>query len=220
MAKLIVIEGLDASGKGTQAEILTNRLSCEGREVKEISLPNYDDPSATLVKMYLSGEFGTDPESVNAYAASTFYAIDRYASFKKSWGKVYDEGDFIIANRYTTSNCCHQMTKLPDEEWDDYIAWLRDFEYGKMGIPKPDKVIFLDMPVEISQKLLLKRYGGDESKKDMHESNVEYLYKCRKAALYSAKKLGWVIIRCADGDEPRSIEDISEEIYSEIRELL
>lgn len=220
MAKLIVIEGLDASGKGTQAEILTNRLREAGKVVNEISLPNYDDPSATLVKMYLGGEFGTDPSSVNAYAASTFYAVDRYASFKKSWGEIYRSSDIIIANRYTTSNCCHQMTKLPMKEWDEYIEWLRDFEYVKMGIPKPDKVIFLDMPVDVSQKLLLKRYSGDESKKDMHESNVAYLMQCRQAAIYSAEKLGWERIECADGGEPRLIADIAEEIYARIGDII
>ena len=220
MAKLIVIEGLDASGKGTQSEILFKRLSSEGRSVFGISLPNYDDASSALVKMYLSGELGTDPSSVNAYAASTFYAVDRYASFKKFWSREYESHDFLIANRYTTSNCCHQMTKLEKSEWDSFLEWLHDFEYVKLSIPKPDLVIFLDMPVEVSQKLLMKRYNGDESKKDVHESDVEYLFKCRDAALYSAEKLGWTVIPCAEDGEPRTIESISADIYKAVEGVL
>ena len=219
MAKLIVIEGLDASGKGTQTEILASRLVSEGKTVCKISLPNYDDASSALVKMYLAGQFGSSPSDVNAYAASTFYAVDRYASFKKYWGAESENCDFIVANRYTTSNCCHQMTKLDREEWDDYISWLYDFEYKKLSIPEPDLVIFLDMPVEVSQKLLLKRYEGDPGKKDLHESDVDYLFKCRDAAIYSAKKLSWNVICCAEGSEPRSVEAISADIFSIVERL-
>lgn len=214
MGKLIVIEGLDASGKGTQAEILLKRLCESGKEAFEISLPNYDDESSALVKMYLRGDLGDKPSDVNAYAASTFYAVDRYASFKKSWGKEYDGGKIIVANRYTTSNACHQMTKLDESEWDSYLSWLFDFEYRLLEIPKPDCVIYLDMPVEVSQKLLMKRYHDDESKKDVHEKDVTYLHSCHKAADYACKKLGWNRIACSENGEPRIIEEIAADIFS------
>ena len=220
MAKLIVIEGLDASGKGTQSELLLKRLNEYGKSTFGISLPNYDDDSSALVKMYLAGELGKNPEDVNAYAASTFYAVDRYASFKKGWGREYATYDCVVANRYTTSNLCHQMTKCDPSEWEAYISWLYDFEFKKLEIPMPDLVIFLDMPVDVSQKLLMKRYDGDESKKDVHESNIAYLQRCREAALYSAKRLGWIVIPCASSGEPRGIEDIGEDIFEAVKKII
>lgn len=221
MGKLVVIEGLDASGKGTQTEILLKRLKENGYDSFGISLPNYDDNSSALVKMYLAGEMGKNPSDVNAFAASTFYAVDRYASFKKFWNKEYNSGKIIVANRYTTSNASHQMTKLSKDNWDYYLNWLFDFEYNKLEIPKPDCVIFLDMPVEVSQRLLLKRYNNDESKKDVHERDVNYLASCHEAASYAAEKLGWTVISCSKNAEPRSIEEISDDVYKAVeRELL
>ena len=220
MSKMIVIDGLDGSGKATQAEILTNYLKSQGYETYTLDLPFYNDPSSTLVKMYLGGELGDNPDDVNAYAASTFYAVDRYASFKKHWEKEYNSDKIIIANRYTTSNACHQMTKLPKEKWDEYLDWLFEFEYEKMGIPKPDGVIFLDMPTEISQKLLLKRYKGDENKKDVHEKNVGYLISCHEAAVYAAEKLGWSRIICGKDGEPLSVDEISEMVRLETERML
>lgn len=220
MGKLIVIEGLDASGKTTQSQLLLERLKKSGISAFGISLPNYDDDSSALVKMYLGGQFGAKPESVNAYAASTFYAVDRYASYKKYWSKEYNSDTVIIANRYTTSNACHQMTKLPPEQWDCYLNWLNDFEYRKLEIPQPDLVIFLDMPVDISQKLLLKRYNNDQSKKDVHERDTQYLFSCRRAAMYAAKALGWVTIPCAENGEPRSINEIANDIFAAVERKL
>ncbi len=212
MNKLIVIEGLDGSGKSTQIDILKKSLSTRGVKLKQIKLPDYESASCALVKMYLAGDFGNKPQDVNAYAASTFYAVDRYANFKTKWKDEYEQGTLILADRYTTSNAAHQMVKLPFEQWDEYLEWLEEFEYEKIGIPKPNLVVYLDMPIEISQRLMTKRYGGDEVKKDVHECNVEYLKACRKAALYAAKKLGWKIVECSDGENPLSIEQISEKI--------
>lgn len=212
MKRLIVIEGLDGSGKSTQTEILRFSLEKEGSEIRQIKLPDYESPSSSLVRMYLAGDFGTRPDSVNAYAASSFYAVDRFANFSTVWKDDYENGVLILADRYTTSNASHQMTKLTKEKWDEYLLWLEDFEYCKIGIPKPSLVVFLDMPVEISQKLMTSRYGGDEKKKDVHEADVAYLKACRKAGLYAAKKLGWHVVKCYENDEPRSIEDIASEI--------
>ena len=220
MGKMVVIEGLDASGKGTQSQILLERLEKNGHSSFAISLPNYEDNSSALVKMYLAGEMGTNPSDVNAYAASTFYAVDRYASFKKFWNKEYNSGKIIVANRYTTSNASHQMTKLPEEQWDFYLDWLFNFEYNMLEIPSPDCVVFLDMPVDVSQKLLMKRYNNDESKKDVHEKDVNYLASCHKAASYAAKKLGWTVISCAENGEPRPIEEIADEVYSVVERAL
>lgn len=215
MGRLIVLEGLDGSGKSTQLELLYKNLKNSGVDCKSVSFPDYDSDSSALVKMYLVGAFGSKPNDVNAYAASVFYTVDRYASYKSNWGKFYDNGGTIVSGRYTTSNAVHQASKLTEDKWEDFLSWLYDFEYNKIGIPKPDKVIFLDMPVEVSQKLLSSRYSGDEAKKDIHESDVEYLDKCRKAAVFTAKFSGWTIISCAENGEPRSIEDIAEDVLKE-----
>ncbi len=219
MGKLIVIEGLDGSGKSTQLELLNKKLAEMGVDCKTVSFPDYDNPSSTLVKMYLNGEFGKKPGDVNAFAASVFYAVDRYASFKSAWGEYYSNGGTVIAGRYTTSNAIHQASKLDKVEWESFLSWLYDFEYNKIGIPKPDKVIFLDMPVEVSQKLLSKRYDGDNSKKDIHESDTKYLENCRKAAVFTAQYSGWETIPCAKDGEARSIEDISSDILKSVLEI-
>ncbi len=218
--KIIVIDGLDGSGKSTQFEIVRKNLERLGHSVKAISFPDYDSPSSALVKMYLAGEFSDNPDDVNAYAASSFYAVDRYASFRKCWKQDYDSGKIILAARYVSSNAIHQMVKLSENEYDDYLDWLYDYEHKKLGIPRADKVIFLDMPVEVSQKLLSKRYNGDESRKDIHESDVEYLLKCRKSALYAAKKLNWNVIECSDGNIPYSVKSISDSIMKEILKVI
>ena len=214
MGKLIVIEGLDGCGKTTQVSLLPERLKEKGIDSKLISFPDYEDPSSTLVRMYLGGEFGSKPDAVNAYAASLFYAVDRYASYKRHWSEYYDNGGVVVSGRYVESNAYHQMAKLPESEWDTYLPWLYETEYEKTAIPRPDAVIFLDMPVEVSSAMVASRYNGDESKKDIHEKDMEYLSACRKAAKYAAEKCGWTVINCADGDKPRSIESISDEILS------
>lgn len=213
---LIVIEGLDGSGKSTQVELLKEKLINDNFPVKQIKLPDYDDKSSTLVKMYLNGEFGKKADDVNIYAASSFYAVDRFASYKRHWKEDYNSGTVIIADRYTTSNAVHQTVKLPEDEWDEYLSWLTDYEYNKMQIPKPSAVVFLDMPVDISQRLMTMRYGGNEGKKDIHEADVDYLKKCHKAALFAAEKFGWSVIKCSDGENPLPIHEISEKIYKEI----
>jgi dTMP kinase len=219
MGKLIVIEGLDGSGKSTQLELLPKNLTENGIECRSVSFPDYDNPSSTLVKMYLKGDFGKKPTDVNAYAASCFYGVDRYASFKTAWGDFYNAGGTVVSGRYTTSNAVHQCSKLPENEWEDFLEWLYDFEYEKMAIPKPDKVIFLDMPIEVSQKLLSNRYKGDESKKDIHESDTEYLARCRKAALFTAKYSNWDIIPCSQNGEPRTIEEIANDVLKRVLEI-
>lgn len=220
MGKLIVIEGLDGSGKSTQLELLPQNLLKQGIESKTVSFPDYDSDSSALVKMYLGGRFGTKPDDVNAYAASLFYAVDRFASYKTNWGEYYNQNGVIVSGRYTTSNAVHQTSKMPESDWQGFLDWLYDLEYNKVGIPKPDKVIFLDMPIEVSQKLLSGRYKGDEAKKDIHESDTAYLDKCRKAAMFTAKYSGWTIIPCAKDGEPRSIEDISKDILNETLKVI
>ena len=210
--RLIVIEGLDGSGKGTQAQRLYETLVAKGLPVKKRSFPDYASDSSALVKMYLAGEFGTDPSAVNAYAASTFFAVDRYASYKKNWGPFYAGGGIVIADRYTTSNGVHQCSKLPQEQWDGFLHWLFDFEYQLMGIPAPDTVIYLQVDPIVSQQLMSGRYHGDESKKDIHESNQAYLSRSEQAARYCAQSLGWKTIHCVRDGAMRSIEDIGQEI--------
>lgn len=216
---MIVIDGLDGSGKTTQFDIIRKKLS-EKYNVKAISFPDYNNPSSALVKMYLSGEIAENASDINAYAASSFYAVDRYASYKMFWEENYKNGDLIFASRYVSSNAIHQMVKLPENEWDSYLDWLYDYEYAKLELPKPDMVIFLDMPVEVSQKLMSERYNGDESKKDIHEANVAYLHSCRKSALYAAEKLGWKVVECCENDRILSIDEVTEQLLCLIKEVL
>lgn len=218
--KLIVIEGIDGSGKSTQIELLKGRLIERGFTPLHIKLPDYNDPSSTLVKMYLAGEFGSKAGDVNAYAASAFFAVDRYASFKRHWGEAYLDGNVVVADRYTTSNAVHQMAKLTRSEWDGFLHWLFEFEYKYLGIPEPCKVVFLDMPVEVSQKLLTGRYNGNDGKKDVHERNIEYLKSCRESALYAAEKWGWAYVPCVEGDRLRGVEEIADLVWREVKPIL
>jgi len=219
MGKLIVLEGLDGSGKSTQLKLLHENLKKMGIDCQTVSFPDYNNPSSTLVKMYLNGDFGNNPNDVNAFAASVFYTVDRYASFKSKWDPYYTNGGTVIAGRYTTSNAVHQASKLEPDKWEDFLSWLYDFEYNKIGIPKPDKVIFLDMPIDVSQKLLSKRYKGDETKKDIHESDTEYLDRCRKAAVFTAKYSNWEIISCAKNGKARTIKAIAKDVLNSVLEL-
>ena len=208
---LIVLEGLDGSGKGTQTQLLFEELSQRGKPVRKVTFPDYSSPSSSLVKMYLNGEFGAEPEDVNAYAASAFYAVDRFASFRKGWGGDYRQGKLILCDRYATSNMVYQMGKVPREEWD---------RYQKLGIPRPDLVLYLDMPIEVSQKLLLERYHGDSGKKDIHESHLDFLRACRESARYAGQRLGWREIPCAKEGEPLPVEEIHRAVLAAVEPLL
>lgn len=210
----IVLEGLDGCGKTTQTELVCQRLEADRVDYKKIKLPDYDSDSSILVRKYLNGDFGKNANDVNAYATSVLYAADRFASYTENWKADYLAGKLIFADRYTPANAIYQMTKLKKDEWDEYLAWLFDFEYNKIGIPEPDKVIFLDMPVEVSQKLMTQRYEGDENKKDVHESNVGFLNACREAALYAAEKCSWYVVPCSRNGEPLSISEINDTVYA------
>jgi len=213
---LIVLEGLDGSGKSTQLALLRDWLTVQGIEPVTIKLPDYGDDSSLLVRQYLAGRFGSRPGDVNAYAASLFYAVDRYANYKLKWADDHADGRVILADRYTTSNAYHQATKLPQGDWPAFFAWLEDTEYGKLGIPKPDLVFYLDMPLEVSRGLISARYRGDEAKRDIHEADFEYLARCREAALCAAGAMGWQVISCAENDTPFTVE----EIHASIREYI
>ncbi len=217
--RLLVIDGLDGSGKATQKALLENRLAQEGVALRGLSFPNYESPSSALIQMYLAGEFGQRPGDVNAYAASAFYAVDRYAGYKKDWGAFYEEGGLLLADRYATSNLIHQCAKLPAQEWAEYAAWMEEFEYGRLGIPKPDRVFYLDVEPEVSQELLKKRYGNEE-KRDIHEKDEAYLAGCRKAALWCAERQNWVRVACTQNGGMRAAGDIHEELYQLTKEIL
>ena len=220
MGKLIVIEGLDGSGKSTQLALLPEALKSKGIDCKSVSFPDYDSDSSALVKMYLAGEFGTKPGDVNAYAASIFYAADRFASFKKNWGEQYNNGSVIVCDRYVTSNAIHQSVKLPIEKRDEFLHWIDDAEYNKLGLPRPDVVIFLDMPVDMAMKLMSGRYEGDESKKDIHEADIDYLKTCHKAAQYACEKFGWKRIECVKNGVLRTPEDIHREVMETVERVI
>jgi dTMP kinase len=217
---IVCIDGLDGCGKSTQLELLSERLNTLGVNHKLVSFPCYDEPTSVFVTKYLDGEFSKTADGVNSYTASSFYALDRYASYTLDWGKDYREGTLILSGRYISSNLIHQMVKSPREDWDKFSDWLYDFECNKLGLPNADLTVFLDMPIEISQKLLSSRYHGDNLKKDIHEKDVQYLKSCRESALYSAERFGWKVIPCSDGENPLPIESISNEIFKVVESLI
>ena len=210
--KLIVFEGTDGSGKATQSELLCQELTRRGVPYRKLTFPRYQEESSALVRLYLGGAFGQKPGDVNAYAAAAFYSVDRYASYKQDWGSYYEQGGLLIADRYTTSNAVHQTSKLPPEQWESFLGWLFDFEFHLLGLPAPDEVIYLQVDPAVSQKLMTQRYHGDESRKDVHEKDTEYLARSRCAAEYCAVHLGWAVVHCTSGDNMRSIEDIQAEV--------
>lgn len=219
--RLIVFEGTDGSGKSTQFRLLCDRLEREATPFRRLVFPQYQEPSSALLRMYLGGEFGARPADVNPYAASTFYAVDRYASWKKVWGEYYQAGGLVLADRYITSNAVHQTCKLPEEAWEEFFRWLFDFECGKLGLPQPALVIYLDMPTHRAVELLRSREQSTNTTADIHEVDTAYLALCRKTALRAAECLGWQRIPCTDsGDRLRSIEDIHSEIWDLLSRVL
>ncbi len=220
MGKLIVIEGTDGSGKSTQFRLLSEFLEKENVPFKHLVFPRYSEESSALIRMYLGGTFGTNPTDVNAYAASSFYAVDRYASYKMDWGQWYEEGGLILSDRYTTSNAVHQASKEAPENRDAYLKWLYDFEYDKLGLPRPDLVIYLDVPTDFSEKLLRHREADTNTKADIHEKDMAYLATCRSCGRAAAEYYGWTVIQCVKDGQMRSIEDIHAQIRSLVKDCL
>jgi len=220
VGKLIVIEGTDGSGKSTQFGLLTQRLEQEGRAFRRLRFPRYEEESSALIRMYLGGSFGSDPNAVNAYAASTFYAVDRCASYLQDWKADYASGMLFLSDRYTTSNAVHQGGKVSAEEREAYFRWLYDLEYEKMKLPRPDLVVLLDMPIELTRQLMRKREADTHTQADIHEQDLQYLENCRKTALEAAACYGWTVISCAREGQLRTIADIHEEIYHCVKQCL
>ena len=220
MGRLIVFEGTDGSGKATQAKLLGARLEREAIPFRKLDFPRYGEPSCALVELYLQGAFGSRPGDVNAYAASAFYAVDRYASYKQDWGTYYEEGGLLLADRYTTSNAVHQAAKMPAEERGAFLDWLFDFEYAHMGLPAPDLVFYLDLPVKLSGQMLRRREKETGASADIHEAYSAYLAASREAGRQVAERCGWQVIACAVVEAVRPPEEIHEEIYQKVRQLL
>ncbi len=219
--KLIVFEGTDGSGKSTQFARLCQRVSQMGRPFEKLTFPQYAEPSSALIRMYLGGEFGSRPGDVNPYAASAFYAVDRYASLKKVWGEYYEQGGLILTDRYTTSNAVHQGAKCAPEEREDFLRLLDDFEHEKLGLPRPDLVLYLDVPTQATVQLLRARESQTNTAADIHEQDSAYLATCRACAAQAAEVLGWQRIQCLDETgKLRSIDDIHEEIWTLVSPML
>ena len=213
MGYFIAIDGLDGSGKATQSRLLCKALEAEDRKVRTVSFPVYDSKSSVFVKMYLSGELGTNACDTNAYAASTFFSIDRYISYRTDWHKDYSSPDTVLlADRYTSANAVHQLSKLKREEWDGYLSWLVDFEYNKLSLPKPDTVIYLELLPELSISLINSRSKETGRTKDIHELDARFLEKSYEAAVYACEKLGWTKIKCFDKNGVRKPENIAAEV--------
>ena len=220
MGKLIVIEGTDGSGKSTQFALLTSRLEQEQIAFQKLVFPRYSEPSSALIRMYLGGDFGSSPNSVNAYAASTFYAVDRYASYKMDWGQWYENGGLVVSDRYTTSNAVHQASKEPEESREEFLAWLYDLEYGKLGLPRPDLILYLDVPTDFTETMMRRREQDTHTHADIHEQDLNYLAACRQSGKAAAEFYGWKVIQCVRDGKMRTIEDIHEEIYRLVRQCL
>lgn len=218
--KLIVLEGTDGAGKTTQTRLMARRLEREGVPFREVDFPRYGSPFAAPVERYLQGDLGKRPGDVSAYAASTLYAVDRYASYKEDWGGDYEGGKLILANRYTTSNAVHQASKLPEGERKDFLDWLFDLEYRRLALPEPDLVIYLDLPAEISAQLLRRRQEATHTKADIHEQDEAYLRACRESAQEIVRRLGWRRVDCSREGAARAPEDIHRELWELVRPLL
>ncbi len=220
MGKLVVIEGLDGSGKATQAGLLERGLSGLGLSPRRLSFPRYGTPACAPVEMYLAGSYGSRPGDVGCHAASVLYAVDRFSSYRTEWREEYEKGGLFIADRYTTSNGVYQACKLERGQWAPYLEWLYDLEYDKMGIPRPDVVVYLDVTCETSRRLMLGRYGGDSGRMDIHERDIEFQRHCREAAMFCAETGGWQVIRCDRGGQMRPADDIAAEILQTVRKGL
>ena len=220
MGKLIVIEGTDGSGKSTQFRLLTQRLENENIAFQKLVFPQYSEPSSALIRMYLGGEFGSKPTDVNAYAASTFYAVDRYASYKKVWGNWYEQGGLVVSDRYTTSNAVHQASKEPADRQPAFLKWLYELEYDRLGLPKPDLVIYLDVPTNFTEQMMRRREADTNTTADIHEQDLDYLATCRRTGRAAAEYYGWTVIQCVRDGRMRSIEDIHEEIYRHVAAIV
>lgn len=217
---LIVFEGTDGSGKATQSKLLCRELEKNGIPFKKLDFPRYDEESSALVKLYLGGAFGTHPDDVNAYAAATFYAVDRYASYKQDWGSFYEGGGLLIADRYTTSNAVHQTSKLPATERVKFLNWLFDFEYHLLGLPKPTRVLYLDMPTELTEQMMRAREDRTGTKADIHEQDEAYLRRCRENAEAVVKFCSWEKIDCARNGKILSIDEIHAKVMERVKDLL
>ena len=220
MGKLIVIEGTDGSGKSTQFKLMAERLENENTPFRRLVFPRYSKESSALIRLYLGGAFGTKPSDVNAYAASAFFSVDRYASYKEDWGQWYEDGGLIFSDRYTTSNAVHQASKEPEESRAEFLKWLYEFEYDKLGLPRPDLVIYLDVPTAFTEKMMRSREAATNTSADIHEQDLTYLATCRETGRTAAQFYGWKIINCVRDGNMRSIEDIHEEIYGLIKGCL
>lgn len=219
---LFIIEGIDGSGKTTQVRLLKNAMEKNGMDVRQLKFPNYDDESCALVKMYLRGDFGTDADSVNAFAASSFYAVDRFASFKKHWERLYENGTVLVSDRYVSSNIVHQGSKFrTEEEFAYYCSWLYDFEYDKLALPKPTAVFFLDVPPEVANANIDTREAAGGQSRDIHEMKYEYLQRCYASGIKACDKLDFIRIKCLDSNgRMRTKEKISEDILYYVSELM
>ena len=220
MGKLIVIEGTDGSGKSTQFNLLSEHLKKEQVQFKHLVFPRYSEESSALIRMYLGGQFGSKPSDVNAYAASAFYAVDRFASYKMDWGKWYEEGGLVLSDRYTTSNAVHQASKETGEARNAYLKWLYEFEYDQLKLPRPDLVIYLDVPTDFTEKMLRGREQATNTTADIHEKDMQYLATCRECGRAAAEFYGWKVIHCVKDGAMRTMEDIHNEIYAAVRQCL
>jgi dTMP kinase len=220
MGKLIVLEGVDCSGKSTQFRMLCEKLTADGLSFRKLTFPRYSEPSSELIKMYLGGSFGSNPSDVNPYAASTFFAVDRFASYAQDWRGFYEDGGILLTDRYTTSNAIHQGAKIPPEKRGEFFRWLYDFEFGLMGIPAPDAVKYLQVTLDIALRRIRSRAAKTGTEADIHESDAGYLRTCIECGEQAAASLGWTVVPCVKDGIEREREEQNLSIYNIVRAAL
>jgi len=220
LGNIVVFEGIDGSGKSTQFELICNRLTRQGRQFRRLSFPRYNEPSSTLIKLYLSGAFGENPDDVNAYAASSFFAADRYASFVQDWGEYYKAGGLILTDRYTTSNALHQGAKMESNERKQFFTWLYDYEFSLIKLPKPDLVFYMNIPVDVAVKRLSTRQAETGTHADIHEKDFSYLKSCAESGNQAAEQFVWCVIDSIKNGQVRSPDEIHSEIYERFQCLI
>ena len=218
--KLIVLEGIDGSGKSTQFKRLCARLEAENVPFHRVIFPRYGEPSSALLTMYLNGVFGKNPRDVNAYAASTFYGVDRFASFRMDWGEYYKGGGLILSDRYTTSNAVHQGAKVPEPELGAFLDWLYDFEFRILELPRPDLVLYMDIDLASAERQMRARESETRTAADIHEADLDYLRRCLWAGGAAADRFGWRRIPCVEGGKMRPVEDIHGDVFRVVQTVL
>lgn len=216
--KLVVIEGAgDGMGKSTQHALLRDRLISDGENVITHHYPSYGEYSGMGVEAFLRGDFGSSRD-VSPYVVNMLYAYDRLIKWLNEHKTLYDEGATILLDRYTTSSIIYQSVLFEDiQKKKDFINYVIDFEYGKLGLKEPDNTIFLYAPFDVVKSLLINRKNNAGIKQDVFEKDLDYIRQVYENSLFVADYLSWNMVKCNDGDKMLDIDSIHQKVYSLVK---